>query len=55
MYHLLKIAACIGYRHGQDIAVPPQLVAGPSSSHGAGPLATHGGIGTSSAAQKDDK
>ena len=55
MYRLRKIAVRIGCRHGQDVAVPPQLVAAPSSSHGAGPSATHGGIGTSSAAQDDDE
>ena len=55
MYRLRKIAVRIGCRHGQDVAVPPQLVAAPSSSHGAGPSATHGGIGTSSDAQEDEE
>ena len=55
MYRLHKIAACIGCRHGQDVAVPPQLVAAPSSLHGAGPLASHGAIGTSSAAHEDEE
>jgi hypothetical protein len=55
MYRLRKIAARNGCRHGQDIVVPPQLVAAPSSSHGEGPSASHGGIGTSHAAHEDEE
>jgi hypothetical protein len=39
----------------QAIVVPPQLVAAPSSSHGAGPSGSHGGIGTSSAVHEDEE
>ena len=53
MYRLRKIAARIGCWYGQDVAVPPQLVAAPSISHGVGPSASHGAIGMSSAAQED--
>jgi hypothetical protein len=52
---LRKIAAWISCRRGQDVYDPQQLVATPSTSHGAGPSASHGHIDTSSATHDDEE